>query len=139
MRDNQKHEPTLVIFDGVCGFCNRFVRFALKRDRTKTLRFASNSTKIAQRLLAEHGLTGADAETVVVIVDGKALVRSDAALFVFEKLSFPFSFAKVLMVVPKAIRDSVYTFMSRHRMRLCGKVTECELIPQEMRDRIVEE
>lgn len=139
MRDNQKHEPILVIFDGVCGFCNRFVRCALKRDRTQALRFASNSTQTAQRLLAEHGLTGADAETVVVIVDGKAFVRSDAALFVLGKLSLPFSLAKFFTVVPKPIRDGVYAFVSRHRMRLFGKVTECELIPQEMRDRIVEE
>ena len=127
----------IVVFDGVCGFCNRLVVFALRRDRAGKLRFASNRSSAAQRLLAQHGLAGIDAETAVVLVGSKALLRSDAILFIAGSLAFPYSLATALRIVPRPIRDFVYKAVSRRRRHILGEVPECSLIPAEFRDRFL--
>lgn len=127
----------IVVFDGVCGFCNRLVLFALRRDRAGRLRFASNRSAVAQRLLAEQGLAGIDAETAVVLVGSTALLRSDAILFIVGSLSFPYSLVSILRVVPRPIRDFAYKAVSRRRRRIFGEVPECALIPAEFRDRFL--
>lgn len=127
----------IVVFDGVCGFCNRLVLFALRRDRAGKLRFASNRSAVAQRLLAEHGLSGIDSETAVVLVGGRGLLRSDAILFIVGSLAFPYSLVRILRVVPRPIRDFAYKVVSRRRRRIFGEVPECSLIPAEFRERVL--
>lgn len=137
MNTNEQQAP-YVVFDGTCGLCNRFVVFALRRDRSRTLRFVSNHSAKAQELLSSAGLTGLEAETVVVFDSGRIMLRSSAMLFVASKLCWPWRAAVVFRAVPRFLRDAVYKLVSRNRIRLFGRVGECELLPPELRERIIE-
>lgn len=127
-----------VIFNGTCGLCNRFVVFALRRERRESLRFVSNHSALAQQLLTSVGLVGADAETIVVIDGGRALVRSSAMLLVMSQLRWPWKAAVVLRIVPRCLRDCGYSLVSRNRLRIFGAVKECSLLSAELRSRIIE-
>ncbi len=134
---SQEQAP-YVIFDGTCGFCNRFVVFALRRDRSGSLCFVSNHSAKARELLSEAGLTGIDAETVVVFCEGRAMLRSSAMLFVASKLTWPWRWMAAFRIVPRFLRDAVYGIVSRNRLKIFGKVEECALLPPELRSRIIE-
>ena len=127
-----------VIFDGTCGLCNRFVVFALRRDRSQTLRFVSNHSSVAQQLLASVNLVGADAQTVVVVEGSEALVRSSAMIFVASRLGWPWSILAVFRFVPRFLRDWGYSLVARNRIAIFGRVGECALVPAELRQRIIE-
>ena len=93
--------PPLVLYDGVCGFCNRTVQFILKRDPDGEFNFASLQSGLAQGVLARHRANPSDLDTLYVVVNVDVtrtrdtqgaggvetlLARSDAVLFALGRL-----------------------------------------------------
>jgi predicted DCC family thiol-disulfide oxidoreductase YuxK len=127
----------LVIYDGVCGFCNLSVRWFLARDRDDRLRFvASDSPKLAD-LLARHGLNAAIATgnsgTILVAqaLETPAetmLIRSDAVLAMLRQLPRPWpAFAALLRIIPRALRDLGYRLVAHWRYRIWGRLDACPI------------
>ena len=125
----------LVIFDGRCGFCNRSVRWFLRRDRRDRLRFvASDSPKVAE-LLARHG--GSDhvlsSMTILVVRDAgrpseQVLIRSDAAVALLAALPNPWPvIGKVFGWIPRPLRDLGYRIIARLRYRIWGRFETCPI------------
>lgn len=81
----------ILLYDGVCGLCNRLVQFILRRDAEGVFRFASLQSALAGRILARHGADARDLDTVYVVVDyelqeERVLPRSDAVVFILRQL-----------------------------------------------------
>ncbi len=81
----------ILLYDGVCGLCNRLVQFILRRDPAGMFRFASLQSAEAERVLARHGVGASQLETVYVVVDAelpeeRLLARSDAVIFILRQL-----------------------------------------------------
>ena len=123
----------LLLYDGVCGLCNRFVQFILRRDRNAIFRFASLRSSLAARVLARHGANPTDLDTVYVALnydlpDEYILARSDAVGFVLNQLGGPWRLAAFLLqLLPKFLRDLVYNAIARHRYRIFGRSDTCTL------------
>jgi predicted DCC family thiol-disulfide oxidoreductase YuxK len=127
----------LVIFDGSCGFCNRSVRWFLKRDRGDRLRFvASGSPAIAVLLgrIPFEGLRDAGNLGTLVVVrhpsgpDQQVFVRSDAVQVLMRELPRPWpSIARWLGAIPRPVRDLGYDLVARHRYRILGRTPVCPL------------
>ena len=77
----------IILFDGVCNFCNGSVNFIIERDKEGYFKFAPLQSEIGQKLLDEHGIDKTETDSVVLIEDGKAYVRTTAALRIARKLS----------------------------------------------------
>jgi predicted DCC family thiol-disulfide oxidoreductase YuxK len=123
---------TLVLYDGVCGLCNRVVRFLVKRDGKDRLRFASLQGALAQRVLARHHGRAGAMETVLLVRDyekssERLLVRSEAAIEVTRTLGGIWSWSVVLYILPRFLRDAGYDLIARRRYRMFGKLESCPL------------
>jgi predicted DCC family thiol-disulfide oxidoreductase YuxK len=82
----------ILLYDGVCGLCHRFVQFVLRHDPTGVFRFAPLQSPPAARILARHGSDSRDLATVSVVVDyelpeERLVVRSDAVIFILKQLA----------------------------------------------------
>ncbi len=129
------HEATsnpIVLYDGVCGLCNRAVQFLLKRDRHDRLRFASLQSEFAAQLLQRHGLDNKDLDTVYVVLKqgdaGEALLAKGDAFLVFAReLGGVWNVARLGKIIPRPIRNWLYDFVARHRYRVFGKYDACML------------
>jgi len=123
----------ILVYDGVCGLCNRFVRFILRRDRNAAFRFASLQSPFAARILSRHGINPTDLDTVYVVInhellDECLLSRSDASLFVLHQLGgFWRPTAALLQLLPKFLREPAYNAVARHRYRIFGRLDTCPL------------
>ena len=122
----------IVLYDGVCGLCNRLVQFLLKRDRRDRFRFASLQSEFANRLLTRHGVDPHDLDTVYVVKnheqpDETLLARSDAILYLLAALGGIWSLAGAGRVLPRGFRDAVYKIVARNRYRVFGKYESCML------------
>jgi len=123
----------ILLYDGVCGLCNRFVQFILRRDRNAIFRFASQQSPIAARILTRHGANPTDLDTVYLVVnhelpDEYLLSRSDAVLFVLCQLGRLWrAVASLLQLLPKFLRDPAYNAVARHRYRIFGRSDVCTL------------
>lgn len=137
----------LVIFDGRCGFCNRAVRWFLRRDRGDRLRFvASESAKVAD-LLERNGIEAADSGmgpgTILVVKFAggpaeKLLFGSDAVAAMLSKLPRPWpAFAVGLRRIPRPVRELGYGLIARWRYRIWGRLAACPLPTAEERNRFL--
>jgi predicted DCC family thiol-disulfide oxidoreductase YuxK len=122
----------IVLYDGVCGLCNRLVRFILRRDVDDQFRFASLQSPLAAEILERHGIV-CDLNTVYVVLDyqqpaEQLLPRSTAVLFVLKKLRHPWPlWGNVGYLLPRPLRDVIYNRIARNRYRIWGKYDSCPL------------
>lgn len=129
---SQAESNPIVLYDGVCGLCNRLVQFLLKRDTHDRFRFASLQSNFANNLLTHHGVDPHDLDTVYVARDygqpnQSLLARSDAILYMLAQLGRPWRLAGIGRALPKAFREAVYKIVARNRYRVFGKYDSCML------------
>jgi len=120
-------DRVIVLFDGVCALCNRVVRFARKRMKPDRLRFAPLQSPEGQALLRRHGIDSDQSDSVVVVADDRACVRSDAALRLMRELRFPWPVLSILRIIPRGWRDAIYRWIARKRFDWFGKTDACPL------------
>lgn len=134
----------ILLYDGVCALCNRFVRLILRRDRNAIFRFASLQSTFAAPILTRHGASPTDLDTVYLVLnhelpDEYLLSRSEAVLFVLKQLAGPWcALASLLHFLPKSLRDAVYNAVARRRYRIFGRLEVCMLPPDQDRSRFLD-
>lgn len=131
----------VLLYDGLCGFCDRTVQFALKHDRARVLHFAALQGQYARDVLARHpGLQGIDS---LVLVERDAQgervsVRSEGALRLAGYLDWPWRAAGIFKLVPRVVSDWCYDAFARIRYRVFGKFDACPLPSPETRARFID-
>jgi len=122
----------IVLYDGVCGLCNRAVQFLLKRDRHDRLQFASLQSDLAARVLRRRGMDPKSLDTVYAVLNydepnEALLTKGDAFLFFAGVIGGIWSVARVVKVIPRPVRNWLYDFVARHRYQVFGKSESCML------------
>jgi predicted DCC family thiol-disulfide oxidoreductase YuxK len=115
----------VVLFDGVCSFCNAWVRFVIDRDPRRRFAFVSLQSEYGASLLRDHGYRGDPLATVVLIEDGRVYDRSSAALHIARHLSRPWPVVSLLRIIPRGLRDWLYDLVARRRHRWSGRADAC--------------
>lgn len=123
-RDAQGEPEGLILFDGVCVFCSRWVRFVIDRDPQARFTFAPIQSERGRALAARLGIDPEAPQTNAVIWNGRAWFKSDAALTVLGELEGTGPLAR-LKAVPRRVRDPVYDLIARHRYRIFGRTEVC--------------
>lgn len=129
----------IVLFDGVCNFCDSSVNFVIKRDKKNRFKFAPLQSEIGQKLLNEHEINPHETDSVIVIEDGKAFTYSTAALKIAKGLGGIWSPAYALIIIPKPIRDFFYKLFAKNRYRFFGKKEVCMMPSPEIRAKFLDQ
>ena len=141
--EDHRKAAAVILYDGVCGLCNRSVRFVLRHDREGIFRFASLQSAAARQILARHGMTPDALDTFYVVTDfglanERVLSKSDAVIYTVEILDGIWKAAKILRFVRRRVRDWTYGIVARHRYQVFGKYDACPLPEARYRDRFIE-
>ncbi|MGE3843827.1 MAG: thiol-disulfide oxidoreductase DCC family protein [Vicinamibacterales bacterium] len=131
-------EVPLVLFDGDCGLCVRSIRFIVRYDGAARFTFAPIGGKTARVVLGDPLIPPAIETVVLVEEDGRTFTRSDAAIRILRRLSFPARLLCVIGVVPRRWRDWIYGLVAAHRRRLFGPATSCPMPGGDWRRRLLE-
>ena len=157
------NSPHIILFDGQCNVCNRFVQFVIRRDPAGKFQFAPLQSEQAARALQAAAFkptfseqsarvcvptsstpptspptsstlqtssptspltpppTPPPLDSIMLICQGKVLLRSDAVLAIARGLRFPWPFLAVFRIVPRPIRDGAYRIFARNRYRWFGQ------------------
>jgi predicted DCC family thiol-disulfide oxidoreductase YuxK len=134
---------TLVLFDGVCGFCNASVQFLLRHDPAGRFRFAPLQGPAAREILTRHGKNPDDLDTVYVVEQpgqpGETLFsRSRAALHCTSLMGWPWKALSFARVLPTSLLDVGYDLVARFRYRIFGKLDACMIPTREVRERFLD-
>ena len=138
-----EHGTAVILYDGLCGLCNRGVRFVLRRDSEGVFRFASLQSSAGRETLARHGIAPDALDTFYVVrnpelAGERVLSRSSAVIYTAERLGGAWKAATMLRVLPSRIRDWVYDTIARHRYRMFGRYETCPLPEARYRDRFID-
>ena len=136
----------VILFDGVCNFCNAIVKFIIRQDKKNVFLFCALQSDSGKRLLKQYNINWKQTDSFVVIENarpddpvgrGKAHQKSNAALILYNKLPWYWKWTQIFWIVPKIIRDGVYNFIANNRYRWFGKKEECMIPTPEMRERFL--
>jgi predicted DCC family thiol-disulfide oxidoreductase YuxK len=127
----------IVLFDGMCNFCNGAVNWVIERDKAGYFKFAALQSGVGEELAAKHGIDRSETDSVMLVEDDKLYTFSTAALRIARKLDGIWSWMYAFIVVPKPIRDFFYKLFARYRYRLFGKRDACMLPTPEIRARFL--
>jgi predicted DCC family thiol-disulfide oxidoreductase YuxK len=127
----------VILFDGVCNFCDGAVNFVLKRDRKALFRFAPLQSSAGQAYLRLYNLSQEDLDSFVLVDNGKVYKKSSAALRVMNGLSWHWKPLQIFRLIPPPLRDAVYDFIARHRYKWFGKKDSCMIPSAEIRSRFI--
>ncbi|QNG60672.1 thiol-disulfide oxidoreductase DCC family protein [Bacillus sp. PAMC26568] len=127
----------ILLFDGVCNFCDRTVQFVIKHDKKAVFKFASLQSDAGQRLLARHRLLQQDFDSFVYVKNDRIYTKSTAALHVLKELGGTFQLTFILLAIPRPIRDFGYSILAKNRYKWFGRKDACSLPSPEVRERFL--
>ena len=132
------HTIGIVFYDGVCGLCDRTVKFLLKRDAARSFKFAALQGETAR----QRGDLPDDLKSVVFVAKSgtaqeQIYFRSDAVLQMLDQIGGFWSLVSWLRIVPRPIRDTIYDSIVKRRYRWFGKFDTCRTPSPEMRARFL--
>jgi predicted DCC family thiol-disulfide oxidoreductase YuxK len=132
-------EHPIVLFDGVCNFCNDTVNYIIDRDPRGTFRFAPLQSDVARKIFAEVGRTipAGDPEGIALYHRGSLYEQSSALLRIVRDMPGAWPLLAVFRVVPRPLRDAVYRWLAVRRYRWFGKSATCRVPTPELRDRFL--
>jgi predicted DCC family thiol-disulfide oxidoreductase YuxK len=129
---------TIVIFDGVCNFCNAFVHFVIDADSTMRFRFVANQSEVG-KLLLEHIEIPVSLDTIVLIESGNSYLYSTAVLRIFRQLDGLWKVLYFFIFIPQWFRDACYRWFAKNRYRWMGKTETCRIPTPELQQRFLTE
>lgn len=133
MQDNRH----IIIFDGVCNFCNGAVNFIIKRDPDGVFAFTPMQSALAKQLMQKYQIHNVGIDTFLLIKNNHCYVFSSAALEITKDLTGFWYLFRVLNIVPAAFRDFFYKLFARNRYQLFGRQDVCMVPTEEVKSRFV--
>jgi predicted DCC family thiol-disulfide oxidoreductase YuxK len=140
-----QHKPGrhLILYDGVCGLCNRMNNFILARDPHGLFHFASLQSEVGRSLLLRTGEPVNALDTFYVVIDYRSqhpcvLSKAHAALYVTRQIGGIWRLSEIFGLLPDTLLNSVYDFIARHRYRIFGRYDICLTPKPEYKARFVD-
>ena len=134
----------IILYDGVCGLCNRLIQFVLKRDRDDRFRFAALQSGFAARVLERHRVNPQILDTMYLLSnysqpDERLSSRSDAGIQVLVELGGVWrALASIVQLLPRWVRDKTYNLIARNRYQIFGKFQTCQIPGEEYRSKFLD-
>jgi predicted DCC family thiol-disulfide oxidoreductase YuxK len=134
MYTNNEH---IVIFDGICNFCNGAINFIIKHDPDGVFVFTPMQSELAKSLILKYKIDNVGIDTFLLIKNDTAYIWTDAALEIAKDLNGYWYLANVTRIIPRFIRDYLYRVFARNRYRLFGKRTKCMVPTPSLKKRFI--
>jgi predicted DCC family thiol-disulfide oxidoreductase YuxK len=130
-------EKQIILFDGVCIFCNFWVNFVIKRDKEDIFRFAALQSKEAEELSGKFKFDSTEIDTFILIAGEKFYAKSTAALMVCKELSGLLKLLYPSIILPVFFRDFIYDLIAGNRFKLFGRRNSCRVPTEAEREKFL--
>ncbi len=130
-------DRSIFIFDGRCVLCSAAAHFVLRHDKRRRFRLLAAQTPLGAAIYTHYGLDSTNYRTNIVLEDGRALLKSESSIRIFERLGFPWSLAAVARVLPRTLRDRLYDVIARNRLNWFGVRETCLVSTPDDADRFL--
>ncbi|HBK71760.1 MAG TPA: thiol-disulfide oxidoreductase [Flavobacteriaceae bacterium] len=129
---------SIILFDGVCNLCNDSIKFIIKRDEKNHFTFSSLQSDVAKDILLQFQRNNSDLDSILLIENGNIYQKSTAALKISKHLNGVWKLSYAFIIIPKFIRDFVYTIIANNRYKWFGKKDSCMIPTKELKARFLD-
>jgi len=129
--------PSIILFDGICNFCNATINFIIENDSKGVFNFASLQSDIGKKLLSDKNISTETLETIYLITNKSIYKKSDAIIQITKRLKYYKIVSFIITLFPKLIRDSFYDFIAKNRYSIFGKSNKCRVFSNEIQSRFL--
>ena len=129
----------ILLFDGHCNFCNAWVRLIVRRDTAKNILFAPLQSSVGRKMLEENKIDVNYTESLVFFEEEKFSLNSTAALRIYSYLEGWERHLKILIILPRTLRDALYSFFAKYRYKWFGRREQCMVPTAELKERFLSE
>lgn len=124
----------VILFDGMCNFCDWNVQFIIKHDQKGFFKFASLQSNSGKKLIEMYDIPK-DINSLILIENNQYYSKSTAALKICKNLTSIWKLFYIFILIPKPVRDTVYSIIAKHRYKWFGKKTACSIPSPQIRRR----
>ena len=128
---------TIILFDGVCNFCNRTINIILKHDKDAHFQFAPSQSTAGKDILQQFGLDQKASASVILIDNEKVYTKTDAVIQIATHLKGWPRLFRFIKFIPKPIRDFGYDLIAKNRYAIFGKRETCRIPDESIRHRFL--
>jgi predicted DCC family thiol-disulfide oxidoreductase YuxK len=131
------NELNIILFDGICNFCNFWVDFIIKRDKDKIFKFASLQSDAGKRIAEKYLINKQDIESIILTKGEDYFIKSEAALEIVNELNSAWKIFYIFKVIPLPLRDFIYDLIAKNRYAIFGKKESCRVPATEEMSRFI--
>jgi predicted DCC family thiol-disulfide oxidoreductase YuxK len=124
-------EKQIILFDGVCNFCNFWVNFVIKRDKKDLFRFVALQSEKTKELISNYNFNSSKLDTLILVAGNKIFTKSTAALMICKQLDGLIKILYACIILPKIFRDFIYNLIAKNRYKLFGRKESCRVPTEE--------
>ncbi len=129
--------PNLILFDGVCNFCNFWVNFIIDRDSKAFFKFTAVQSDTARQILKSNNIDAIKIDSIVLVINGKIFFKSSAAFQIARKLDGFWKLLYIFIIIPPFMRDGIYDFIASNRYKWFGKRETCRIPTDDEKHRFI--
>lgn len=127
----------IILFDGVCNFCNSSINFVIDHDPEKHFKFAPLQSDIGQEILNHFHKNTKDFDSVILLKDNQLYQKSEAALEIVKHLSGFWKYLSIFGILPTFFLNFFYDIIAKSRYKIFGKTDSCRMPTPELRERFL--
>jgi len=128
----------VILFDGVCNLCSNIVQFVIRHDKKNRYKFASLQSEFGQKLIKQFKLSANELNSFILYENGRIYTKSTGALKVAKHLDGSWSLLYGFIIIPKFIRDAVYSYIAKHRYQWFGKKDACWVPTPALKEKFID-
>ncbi len=128
---------SIILFDGVCNFCNSSVNKIIKHDKKNKFKFAALQSETGKKLLEKHSIDSSKIDSIILIENNSAFIKSTAILKISKHMSGLYPLTYGFIIIPAFIRNVVYDFIARNRYKWWGKKDSCMIPTEEVKAKFI--
>lgn len=133
MIKQSEQEYKIVLFDGICNFCNYWVNFIFARDKKDQFRFATLQSQKGQEILLKFNLPQNNFDSLIFI-SGNEINKKSLAIFEIAKtLGGSVRLINFFRFLPSTFTDFIYDLIAENRYKIFGKRNHCRIPSEEER------
>lgn len=127
----------IILFDGVCNFCNNSINLVIRKDKRDYFRFAPLQSEAGKILTEKFNIDTTKTDSVLLIENDVLYSKSTAALRIARKMGGLFPLCYAMIIIPKFLRDPMYDFIAKRRYKWFGKKESCMIPTPEIRTKFL--
>jgi predicted DCC family thiol-disulfide oxidoreductase YuxK len=123
-------DKKIILFDGVCNYCNNKVNFIIKNDSKDVFRFVALQSETGQKIIMYLGIDKT-IDSIILYEPGYAyFIKSEAVFRIIKHLSSTVKLLLLFNFIPTSIKNLIYNFIAKNRYNWYGKNEQC-MMPSE--------